>query len=143
MATVMGWVPASAIWRFFDGKRGATNCLVPRWLFLRALGLVYFSAFLSLIFQIRGLIGPAGNFTCRGLPAGGRTIARALGRVWYAPDCPVVVERIGHDEWAVLGGDCGVAPADAESVAARHADDLLRVFPVLRQRSAGIFRLPV
>ena len=85
MATVMGWVPASAIWRFFDGKRGATNCLVPRWLFLRALGLVYFSAFLSLIFQIRGLIGPAGI-----LPAGGylQAVARSLGpwaRVWYAP----------------------------------------------------------
>jgi hypothetical protein len=81
----MGWVSASAIWRFFDGKRGATNCLVPRWLFLRALGLVYFSAFFSLIFQIRGLIGPAGI-----LPAQGylQAVARSLGpwaRLWYAP----------------------------------------------------------
>jgi hypothetical protein len=85
MATVMGWVRASAISRFFDGKRGTTNCLVPRWLFLRALGLVYLSAFFSLIFQIRGLVGPAGI-----LPAGGylQAVARSLGpwvRLWYAP----------------------------------------------------------
>jgi hypothetical protein len=34
--------------------------LWPRWIFLRALGLIYFSAFYSLIFQIKGLIGPNG-----------------------------------------------------------------------------------
>jgi hypothetical protein len=31
--------------------------LGPRWIFLRALGLIYFSAFYSLLFQIKGLIG--------------------------------------------------------------------------------------
>ena len=31
-----------------------------RWVFLRALGLIYFSAFYSLLFQIEGLIGPDG-----------------------------------------------------------------------------------
>jgi hypothetical protein len=39
--------------------------LWPRWIFLRALGLIYFSAFYSLLFQIEGLIGPNGI-----LPAG-------------------------------------------------------------------------
>jgi len=34
--------------------------LWPRWIFLRALGLIYFSAFYSLLFQIRGMIGPKG-----------------------------------------------------------------------------------
>ena len=81
----MGWVPASAIRRLFDGQRGTTNRLVPRWLFLRALGLIYFSAFFSLIFQVRGLIGPAGI-----LPAGNylHAVAQSLTpwvRVWYAP----------------------------------------------------------
>jgi len=80
----MGWVPALAI-RLFHGQGGATNRLVPRWLFLRALGLIHFSAFLSLIFQIRGLIGPAGI-----LPAQDhlQLVARSLGpatRVWYVP----------------------------------------------------------
>ena len=34
--------------------------LVPRWIFLRALAAIYFSAFFSLLFQIKGLIGPDG-----------------------------------------------------------------------------------
>ncbi len=59
--------------------------MLPRWLFLRALGLIYFSAFFSLVFQIRGLIGPAGI-----LPAGSylQNVAQSLGhweRLWYAP----------------------------------------------------------
>src|SRR6266852_3085024 len=34
--------------------------LAPRWIFLRGLGLIYFSAFYPLLFQIKGLIGPEG-----------------------------------------------------------------------------------
>ena len=48
-----------------DARQGASNRLIARWLFLRALGLIYFSVFFSLLFQIRGLIGPQGI-----LPAG-------------------------------------------------------------------------
>jgi len=59
--------------------------LWPRWLFLRALGLIFFSAFYSLAFQIHGLIGEQGI-----LPAGLyltelSTSLGAIGRVWYAP----------------------------------------------------------
>jgi len=59
--------------------------LWPRWIFLRALGLIYFSAFYSLIFQIRGLIGPDGI-----LPAGDylEAVAGAVHgalKFWYAP----------------------------------------------------------
>jgi len=69
----------------FDSRHGASDRLVPRWLFLRALGLIYFSAFFSLIFQVRGLIGPDGI-----LPANSylEAVARAFGHVsrfWYAP----------------------------------------------------------
>jgi hypothetical protein len=59
--------------------------LWPRWLFLRALGLIFGSAFYSLLVQIHGLIGPRGI-----LPAG--SYLDALGqatswaaRVWTAP----------------------------------------------------------
>jgi len=59
--------------------------LWPRWLFLRALGLIFLSAFYSLAFQIHGLIGERGI-----LPAGPylRQVREALGAVrgvWYAP----------------------------------------------------------
>jgi lipase maturation factor len=64
---------------------GAADRLLPRWIFLRALGLIYFSAFYSLVVQIRGLIGPHGV-----LPAGKylELIAGAfpgIQRFWYAP----------------------------------------------------------
>ncbi|MGA9526574.1 MAG: hypothetical protein WBS24_00520, partial [Terriglobales bacterium] len=69
----------------FGSPEGAPERLVPRWLFLRALGGIYFSAFFSLIFQIRGLIGPEGI-----LPAGEylRAVGNSVGhweRFWIAP----------------------------------------------------------
>ena len=81
----MSPAPASVIGWLFDSRQGFRDRLLPRWLFLRALGLIYFSAFFSLVFQIRGLIGPKGIF-----PAGPylNQVAQSLGhwqRFWYAP----------------------------------------------------------
>src|SRR5579864_5528544 len=80
----MRWSAASAITWLFDAEQGAQDRLVPRWLFLRALGIIFFSAFYSLLFQIRGLIGPDGI-----LPAGPylQTVSHDLGAkaFWYAP----------------------------------------------------------
>src|ERR1700719_1414532 len=76
--------PASILRRLFDPDHGDRDHRLPRWLFLRALGLIYFSAFFSLIFQIRGLIGPNGI-----LPAAEylRAVTNSIGfaRFWYAP----------------------------------------------------------
>jgi Lipase maturation factor len=76
--------PAGILRWLFDPQYGKRNCLLPRWLFLRALALIYFSAFYSLLFQVRGLIGPDGI-----LPAGQflNAVHRSLGvsRFWYAP----------------------------------------------------------
>jgi lipase maturation factor 1 len=78
MAAVRRWL----VWAF-DGRSGGADRLIARWLFLRALGLIYFSAFFALIFQVRGLVGaagvmPAGEFLDR---------LRGLGaeRFWVAP----------------------------------------------------------
>ena len=80
----MDWNPATLTRRLFDSNDGASDRIIPRWLFLRALGLIYFSAFFSLVFQIRGLIGPFGI-----LPAGQylQAVANSAGhaRYWYAP----------------------------------------------------------
>ena len=59
--------------------------LWPRWLFLRALGLIFFSAFYSLAFQIQGLIGPRGV-----LPAGRflsevASMVPGAARFYYVP----------------------------------------------------------
>jgi hypothetical protein len=81
---MMDWKPTSVIHHWFDPRFGASDRLIPRWIFLRALGLIYFSAFFSLLFQIRGLIGPEGI-----LPASEflRAVAKSAGtaRFWYAP----------------------------------------------------------
>ncbi len=44
----------------FDRRDGVANHLAARWLFLRSLGLIYFSAFFALLFQVRGMIGTTG-----------------------------------------------------------------------------------
>ena len=68
--------------------KGLPDRLIPRWLFLRALGLIYFSAFYSLAFQIKGLIGwegilPANRYlqSIAGSTAGSPGILR----LWLAP----------------------------------------------------------
>lgn len=76
--------PAGILRSLFDPQFGRRDRLIPRWLLLRALALIYFSAFYSLICQVRGLIGPSGI-----LPAQQYldAVHQALGasRFWYAP----------------------------------------------------------
>ena len=79
----MNWVRGIRV--LFDSEHGVRDRFGPRWLFLRALGCIYFSAFFSLVFQIRGLIGPEGI-----LPAGEylRAVGHSLGYsrgLWFAP----------------------------------------------------------
>ncbi len=68
----------------FDARRGLRGRLAPRWIFLRALAAIYFSAFYSLLFQIKGLIGPEGILPAQQFMA---AVAQQMGitRYWYAP----------------------------------------------------------
>lgn len=78
------WTPRFLCWCAGPCPAGPPGYLLPGWLFLRVLGLIYFSAFYSLVFQIRGLLGPNGV-----LPAGAylKEVTNFLGssRYWYAP----------------------------------------------------------
>ena len=67
----------------FVPTQDRSDHLIARWLFLRSLGLIYFSAFFALLFQVRGLVGSRGI-----LPA--TEYLQALSgfgslRFWYAP----------------------------------------------------------
>src|SRR6202167_1391644 len=79
-------VPSALTWLLGPEPIDATRPghLWPRWIFLRSLGLIYFSAFYSLLFQIKGLIGPNGI-----LPATDylKAVAAALPaqKFWFAP----------------------------------------------------------
>src|SRR5579884_848517 len=81
----MGSSAARAFRWLFAPQQGEPNRLIARWLFLRALGLIYFSAFYSLVFQIRGLIGPNGILPANSyLQAVSQSVGH-LSRYWYAP----------------------------------------------------------
>jgi lipase maturation factor 1 len=80
----MEWKPSALLSYLFAPNEKMPGYLASRWLFLRALGLIFFSVFYSLVFQIRGLIGPRGL-----LPAQPylNDVANTLGawRFWYTP----------------------------------------------------------
>ena len=76
--------PSNPVRWLFASDQGPRTVLLARWLWLRALAAIYFSAFFSLLFQVKGLIGEHGI-----LPAGQTlaAIAEAAGknRFWVAP----------------------------------------------------------
>jgi lipase maturation factor 1 len=79
----MDWLPA--IRRLFSSEQGAADHLIARWVVLRGLGLIYFSAFFSLVFQIRGLIGPNGILPADVYFKAIEGSFGPLGRLWFAP----------------------------------------------------------
>ena len=76
--------PRQIVHWLFDWREGPSTCVIARWIFLRALAAIYFSAFFSLLFQIRGLIGPQGILPAQRYLS---EVANALGgsRYWFAP----------------------------------------------------------
>ena len=76
--------PSNPVRWLFASEQGPRTVMLARWLWLRALAFIYFSAFFSLLFQVKGLIGEHGI-----LPAG-ETLS-AIGqashgsRFWIAP----------------------------------------------------------
>jgi len=81
----MDLTPGSIIRWLVDSEYGLRERLIPRWIFLRALGLIYFSAFYSLVFQIRGLIGPEGILPAKEFLAAVANHFGPAARFWFAP----------------------------------------------------------
>lgn len=79
--------PSSAAifhWLFASNPAQAPRRLAARWIFLRALGLIFFSAFYSLLRQVRGLIGPDGLLPAQEYLQAVRQVAGA-SRFWDVP----------------------------------------------------------
>ena len=76
--------PSNPVRWLFASEQGPRTVLLARWLWVRALAAIYFSAFFALLFQVKGLIGQDGI-----LPAGQTlaAIAESSGksRFWLAP----------------------------------------------------------
>ncbi|HEY6446948.1 MAG TPA: lipase maturation factor family protein [Acidobacteriaceae bacterium] len=77
-------MPRNLVRWLFASEGGPRNRFVPRWFVLRALGAIYFSAFLALVYQIRGMNGPDGILPAGNLLEAVRQNASSL-RFWYAP----------------------------------------------------------
>ena len=77
--------PAGLVrWLFAPDLAQSPRRLAARWLFLRALGLIFFSAFYSLLRQVRGLIGPDGLLPAQEYLQAIRQVVGA-SRFWYVP----------------------------------------------------------
>ncbi|MHB8525729.1 MAG: lipase maturation factor family protein [Candidatus Acidiferrales bacterium] len=78
---------ASQIAKWFLGPESGRNSghLGPRWIFLRALGLIFFSAFYSLVFQATGLIGPNGILPSNVYLGAVSQSMHGLAKFWFAP----------------------------------------------------------
>ena len=63
----------------------ATDALWPRWIFLRALGLIFFSAFYSFARQVHGLIGGRGILPVDAYLQLVRESLHGVERLWYVP----------------------------------------------------------
>ena len=128
----------------FSSEQGAADRLIPRWIVLRALGLIYCSAFVSLLFQIRGS-DRACRHPARG-PIPGRRSRNRLGpwmRLWFAPTLLWLASG-SHMLMAMCWAGPGrFAAADRQHLAASHAPGLLCLLSFLRQRGPGFFRLPI
>jgi lipase maturation factor 1 len=76
--------PRNFVHWLFDTRHGVPGRLVPRWIFLRTLAAIYFSAFYSLLFQIKGLIGPEGISPAQDYLG---AVARSFPatKFWFAP----------------------------------------------------------
>ncbi len=80
-----------------DRDHGPTDRLLPRWLFLRLLGGVYFSAFFALAFQILGLVGSSGiqpvfEFLSALRPLGSRAFWAAPSLLWWVHPTPAALD---------------------------------------------------
>ena len=108
-----------------NGKR--PGHLWPRWIFLRALGLIYFSAFYSLVFQIKGLIGPNGLLPA-GLSAGGHVRSFRSAAILVCPTLLWIGSEQSHADGDLLDRADRFGASGFQCVAAGNA---LRLFRLL------------
>src|SRR5690348_16618049 len=90
-------------WQFinwlFGPESGRTpGRLAPRWIFLRALGVIFFSAFYSLYCQATGLIGPNGILPADAYLNTIKNSVAGIAEIWYAPS----VFWLGSSDRALL-----------------------------------------
>ncbi|MGH7635504.1 MAG: lipase maturation factor family protein, partial [Gemmatimonadaceae bacterium] len=82
----------------------ATDALIPRWIFLRALGLIFFSAFYSLARQAHGLIGAHGVLPASTYLQNVSQSLHGVERIWSVPSLFWMSSSDGAMTFAVAVG---------------------------------------
>src|SRR5688572_17970801 len=114
----------------------AASYSVGSWLFLRALGVIYALAFLSLAVQIKGLTGRAG------IPATGARDIRPP-RLFRSANSLLVQQQRQLPKTIVLGRHTAGNPCGIRDRAAARSDTRMVVLPVAVQRRPMVSRLPM
>ena len=124
--------------RFGVGRVGSPDRALDR--SAVALGLIYFSAFFSLLFQIRGLIGPQGIFPAHDYLS---AIAHSYGcgAICDGAYPAVAFERVARADGAVLGRPGGVRAGDRQHLAAGNSATLLDLLSFVRACGGRICRI--
>jgi hypothetical protein len=78
------WLAGGLVRWLFDTEAGPRDRFVMRWIFLRAVAAIYFSAFFPLLFQVEGLNGPRGVLPVQSYLPALRSQLGAHG-YWYVP----------------------------------------------------------
>jgi hypothetical protein len=142
-----GWKRTLA-WLFAPERTGPGH-LWPRWVFLRALGLVFLSAFYSLAYQIQGLIGPTGILPADTYLARLAEAVPGVARFWYAPTLLWLGAGHGALTALVVVGSAGglrVIPVGRDAPRGgvpRRLLRAIRLLPAARRRQPAIARRDV
>ena len=83
-AAMENWFVRAAKW-LLGPEPGEPGHLGPRWIFLRSLGMIFFSAFYSLVYQAKGLIGPDGILPANTYLDTVGKYMHGLSGFWFAP----------------------------------------------------------
>ncbi len=142
LSAMMGRNPVNPIRWLFDSRHGPQGRLVPRWLFLRALAAIYFSAFYSLLVQIKGLIGPHGILPAQRLSHGCCAAARLVALLVCALPLLDLVERRGADDRHLDRPHC-FGRRLLQSLAAPQLLSLLDLLPLVCRRIQHLLQLSI
>src|SRR5712692_8568513 len=88
------------------------------------------------------LFGSEHGSSGRRIPAGAGRAVRAR-QLLVCADAAVAIQRLPYGHGDLLGRHDCFGAAGLEYLAARYVNDMFRVFPFVRQRGAGFFRLSV
>ncbi len=135
--------PGKVVQWLFSSRSGPPSRLVPRWIFLRALAAIYFSAFYSLLFPDQGFDRSGRHSARAGISYSRRAELRPVALLVRTFALLVLLEFLGtHDDHASDRAD-RVGHCVPQSMAASQFLCLFCLLPLVCQRLQRFLRLSI